>query len=359
MLHTPPTSSIEGSAFLSEQVLSEIEGHRSEAIRAIFFLYLVALSAMIVYAIVDARMNDAAFLGGAVLLSLLFRPLLFRFSDRKTVHLGFATAIAVILLWVTATGGIGNTGYLWIMLFPSFSMFLLGIRRGFAMSIALMMLVGVVFVLIGRGFFTAQYSPEVMLRAGALYLLLTALTLVYERTRSKTDRSIRRLSEKLSYRASTDHLTGLLNRASFEQIVRSIDAPFSVIMMDVDKFKAINDEHGHLRGDEVLLHLANHLRHELRRNDIVARWGGEEFVIVLPGSDSLGAPCVAEQLRLRLESADFAIPVTASFGVAHTDEADSVEQCIALADRRLYAAKDGGRNRVVGPTSLSGCFERE
>lgn len=166
----------------------------------------------------------------------------------------------------------------------------------------------------------------------------------------------RKLLEKA---ASTDLLTGLSNRREFAEkfdievsrFKRSGEA-FSIILCDIDHFKIFNDTYGHDCGDFVLETVADIFRESLRKQDIIGRWGGEEFVMLLPDTGIDGAAVSAEKIRSTLEariltygSANFS--VTMSFGVSLYDSTMSMEDCVKLADNRLYHAKEHGRNRVV------------
>lgn len=167
------------------------------------------------------------------------------------------------------------------------------------------------------------------------------------------------LVEESRLMATTDALTGLVNRRAFSdwasrelrRTQRYQDA-LSLILLDVDHFKHINDRFGHAAGDLVLSSVARLLMSGIRNCDVVARWGGEEFVLALPSTPMSGAREVAERARRCLESANIVtdqgqqIPVTASFGVAQLDAQESLEQVIDRADRAMYAAKSAGRNRV-------------
>jgi len=158
-------------------------------------------------------------------------------------------------------------------------------------------------------------------------------------------------------RAATDALTGLPNRRAVDdtllrmlaQAGRSFN-PLSVILLDLDHFKQINDTHGHDRGDEVLAAFGARLREVLRDSDFAGRSGGEEFVLFLPGTDRTGAVRLAEKVRevmrgLRVSGVDR--DVTASFGVAcFPDDAVDAQALMRSADRALYAAKRGGRDRI-------------
>ncbi len=168
------------------------------------------------------------------------------------------------------------------------------------------------------------------------------------------------LVEESRWMATTDALTGLLNRRAFlESTSREIartrryNDKLSVILLDVDHFKHINDRRGHASGDIVLTEIGSLLNKAVRTCDIVARWGGEEFVLVLPSTALDGAEQVAERIREILETSKIKdangdhIPVTASFGVASYEGNETLEQVVDRADRAMYLAKSGGRNRVV------------
>lgn len=167
-------------------------------------------------------------------------------------------------------------------------------------------------------------------------------------TRMKAEQELQRL-------ATTDHLTGAWNRNHLTEALsteiersRRYDSPVSMVIVDVDHFKAINDDHGHLAGDAVLIELTRRVRANLRSVDVFARLGGEEFVAVLPDCGLAEAEVVAEKLRALVADEPFptAGAVTASFGVAQLDSAETSDDWLRRADHALYAAKRGGRNRV-------------
>jgi diguanylate cyclase (GGDEF)-like protein len=165
------------------------------------------------------------------------------------------------------------------------------------------------------------------------------------------------LFAQMQQQALTDALTGCYNRRSFElqlerdlRLATRLGQPLSLIMLDFDNFKNINDEAGHEAGDSALCMLADSLRAELRSVDTAARYGGDEFVIILPQADTEGAMLVAERLRARVE--EMQVPgfgkVTSSFGVAtFPNHASSRDTLVVAADRALYRSKNAGRNRVT------------
>ena len=171
-----------------------------------------------------------------------------------------------------------------------------------------------------------------------------------------------RAREALRDQAMHDALTRVLNRAGIlEFLDKELDrsrrdlAPIAVILTDLDHFKRVNDNHGHLAGDEVLRQVSAQLRAEVRSYDAVGRYGGEEFLMVLPGCDAVIASRRAESLRVAVAgnpvaiSENFKVPVSLSLGVATTAELGIVdaETLLRQADEALYRAKGTGRNRVV------------
>lgn len=167
----------------------------------------------------------------------------------------------------------------------------------------------------------------------------------------------RQLLREKEHLAGTDQLTGLNNRRRFKEFLdqelarrRRHPAPLSLLLLDIDHFKQVNDTHGHEVGDLVLKELAKLLLHNVRRSDTPARWGGEEFLVLLPATDAEAAVKLAEKLRLSVEKHDFPKVgrVTASFGVASLqDDEDDESNLLRRVDQALYQAKNEGRNRVV------------
>jgi diguanylate cyclase (GGDEF)-like protein len=162
------------------------------------------------------------------------------------------------------------------------------------------------------------------------------------------------LLERMQQMAVTDGLTQLANRRSFDrslerelQRAARTDGRLSVVLLDIDHFKALNDTHGHLVGDNVLRQIASALAECGREYDTVARYGGEEFAAVLPGCSSALALQVAERLRRAVQECGAEVPVTASCGVAtYPYDGADVDSLLGAADRALYSAKRAGRNRV-------------
>ena len=155
--------------------------------------------------------------------------------------------------------------------------------------------------------------------------------------------------------AAEDSLTRLYNRRKINELIQHeierserYKKGFSVIIMDIDYFKRVNDRHGHLAGDELLKVFAQILLDTIRHTDEVGRWGGEEFVVLCPETNMDGACLLADKIRQKIEDSTFNDygKQTASFGIACYQEGDTIDSIISHADEALYIAKNAGRNRV-------------
>ena len=176
-----------------------------------------------------------------------------------------------------------------------------------------------------------------------------------------------RLHELVERQALVDGLTGLANRRAAEEALavelaraERLGGPVALVFADLDGFKDVNDEHGHPAGDEVLREFAQVLLDSVRDIDLAARWGGEEFAVILPGTDAEGAESLAERVRLLLSgrviltAGAAPISLTASLGVAVAPPAESVDELVRAADSALYEAKRAGKDRVaVAPANAS------
>jgi len=179
-------------------------------------------------------------------------------------------------------------------------------------------------------------------------------------TRLRVAERILELHEALRTEATRDRLTALLNRGAILDFLQQVlerrareGGDVGVILIDLDHFKLVNDQHGHLTGDVVLREAARRMQSALRPYDRIGRYGGEEFIIVSPQTDGSNSAMIAERVRSQLSASTLSTPsgelaVTASFGVAHAAQFanPTPEQLIAHADDALYEAKRGGRNQV-------------
>ena len=191
----------------------------------------------------------------------------------------------------------------------------------------------------------------VIAMAHGMYVLLLLAVVRLRAGQARAEESAR----LLHLVATTDTLTGLPNRRALNAALQSGIAsarqsgqPLAVALIDIDHFKAINDTHGHAAGDDVLRQIGQVMQAELRRTDGVGRWGGEEFLLCLPGTSISAAADLAERLRLAVQLHEFphGQPVTVSIGLAQLLGEDDLEQLLQRTDRALYRAKAQGRNRT-------------
>lgn len=235
--------------------------------------------------------------------------------------------------------------------------------------------ISVVVSLLSRGVLGARVDTS---RAGVLRPLSEGINtmatglasneaMLRERVAQATE-ELRQQKELAEHKARTDPLTGVPNRRAFTELARveieralRFGQPLALIAIDLDHFKSVNDGHGHAVGDAVLVDFAIQAQAQLRIIDQLARIGGEEFVVVLPGTDAKGAQQVAERIRRLLEQRALPIPggtlrYTSSFGVAEFEpQHPGLDRWLARADAALYAAKGNGRNRVeLAPVDPAG-----
>jgi diguanylate cyclase (GGDEF)-like protein len=202
---------------------------------------------------------------------------------------------------------------------------------------------------------TAQSSEQAQWAAGVAAVRLdTAQAQARASALERSNETLTRDSEDLRRQALEDPLTGLPNRRQLDRLLATDLRSCALVLLDIDHFKRVNDGYSHLVGDAVLRVVAQLLRGSCRQGDTALRFGGEEFALVLSETSAGGLLVLAERARATIEDRDWAalapgLRVTASFGAALGREAASSIELLALADRRLLAAKANGRNQVIGP----------
>jgi diguanylate cyclase (GGDEF)-like protein len=214
----------------------------------------------------------------------------------------------------------------------------------------------------GVDFITKPFQVEEVLARVRTHLTIRtqqqALSVQNEELLKKNAR-ITEQAKKLELLATRDFLTGLSNRRNFleragqeEKRFKRTTKPFALILLDIDHFKRVNDTCGHACGDKVLTDVSRCLEKALRAQDILARWGGEEFICLLPETGVDGARCVAEKIRFAVENlghhcCDVDLSITVTLGLCVYDGSCSLEECIRRTDDALYNGKNSGRNQVV------------
>jgi len=271
-------------------------------------------------------------------------------------NVSFSSGFLIVLLNLSAIyaiifGGIDNTGFLMAFLLPPILVFLRGSKTG---GILLLIMTGLaigIFFFIDPKLVLPQYTVPMKVVFIACFVALSMFSFIHELSREHVEK-------KLEDAASHDPLTGLLNRREMGRILRSeslrtqrYKRPFSLILCDIDDFKKINDTYGHKFGDTVLKMIADAFRDGTRTQEHIARWGGEEFLILLPETPIDGTMIVAERLRDSIENEKIIfgkeeIGVTMSFGVGEFNPSFSIEENLDNIDKKLYEAKRAGKNCV-------------
>ncbi|WP_417666177.1 GGDEF domain-containing protein [Pseudidiomarina sp.] len=247
-----------------------------------------------------------------------------------------------------------NYSFIWLSLIPTISFFLLGIRRGLYIS-ACSLTAAIVFIVV----FSPDWPsyelnmPSYFNIALSLFALLT-ISRHYEKSRTEAFAFLAKRNQELEILAVTDPLTQLFNRSHLDamleiEIRRAKRDSFdlSVLIIDADQFKTLNDSYGHLVGDEVLVELSGLLQNSTRATDVLGRWGGEEFLIIAPKTDQDGAVELAEKIRVAVGRHRFThddLHLTLSIGSATLSPNDTPVSIIQRADEGLYQAKHDGRN---------------
>ncbi|MBF0471081.1 MAG: diguanylate cyclase [Gammaproteobacteria bacterium] len=259
-------------------------------------------------------------------------------------------------LVIFVTGGIGSTGYLWILFIPLFTMLILDQQEA-APALALFVVALTTAVILGLlELYPMKYDVVTLRQSLIVFALFLFLNWQNERLKVRVRDELQRKNELLEISNRTDSLTQVANRAALNEAVahkfheaKRYGREVSLILMDLDHFKAVNDSFGHLTGDRVLIQAANILQRSVRATDLVGRWGGEEFMVVMVNTTLEQAQHLAEKLRATLAESEFPqeITLTASFGVTQLNKSETTEAWVNLTDNLLYRAKEQGRNCQV------------
>lgn len=260
-------------------------------------------------------------------------------------------------------------GLIWTIFFPIFVITLMGHKKGLLVTFLFyILLFSMAYSGIGS-WDNGTWNLRSFLRFSIASMVLTYVVYVYEAALHRSNTELARTRDKeakyleeLQRLSATDSLTALHNRRKMDELLREhfnhakrYQIPFSLMMFDIDDFKLINDRYGHSTGDEVLVIIADVLRKSLRSTDYCARWGGEEFMVLLPRTTLEQAVEIAEKLRQEIENRSYPhhLHVSCSFGVAQYDDESGEETLVEHADNALYAAKRSGKNCVRSDISPS------
>ncbi|MFC6440214.1 GGDEF domain-containing protein [Bowmanella sp. JS7-9] len=325
-----------------------------------YFISYVGGSFMLLFAINDFSSHNWP------LLTMLFAGAILAFANaglsniyqHKPIFYYIAAVLdSLIVLGLTYSGGHQNTGLYWIFPLILIQVFIVGYKIGIvfvALTVA-----GMLYLIAHQADIPASYPPEHLSRFFAAFtaFIFTAFIGEYFWQRSHHELTKDNL-EKLR-QANTDPLTRLPNRRFLDSVYleRAMENPvdyfpLSAVVVDADHFKAINDQFGHDVGDNVLIYLTELMKNNIRQSDLVARTGGEEFLILYPKTSLSTAVKLAENIRQEIankpfKQGDISLPLSASFGVATALTDTNINAALKLADENLYLAKQRGRNQVV------------
>ena len=253
-------------------------------------------------------------------------------------------------------GGIENTALYWTFPFPLILYVLLGRRLGLWLNIVMFLLLTL--LLSQPDIMLAQYSTAESLRCLASLFVVNVISYINEHYREKSHSIMAELNINKEQQANTDALTQLPNRRFVDSVflpacqINTINSfPMVIVMADVDHFKRINDSYGHDCGDVVLKELAQTIEQSIRSSDIVARVGGEEFLLLFSNSSYGAGKQIAEKIRLTVADMQITherkqIALTMSFGLAIANSYTEIENKLREADKQLYKAKNSGRNCI-------------
>jgi diguanylate cyclase (GGDEF)-like protein len=285
------------------------------------------------------------------------------YAYKKNNNVKLSSAIVlyslyILMFYLIFTGGVENTGPLWVFIVAPVSVFIQGLKRGL-IDITIFVITSMTIMLIPMDIIAhAAYSTEFKLRLLYSFLTVTFLSALYEYSREQSYKQALALSEKYQRLAHLDPLTQLSNRRDALFILKREQArisrskePLSIILCDVDYFKKINDQYGHNAGDTVLIELAELFTKNMREQDFIARWGGEEFLFILPQTEAKSANIFAEKIQEILQNhlvnhENEKISVKVSMGIEQFKDNQTIDEAINNADKYLYQAKNAGRNQI-------------
>ena len=264
----------------------------------------------------------------------------------------------VLMFYLVFNGGVNSTGPLWIYIVPAVAFFFKGLKGGIWNIVIFISITSFLLFFKGGALLNSHYTFEFKTRLVLSFITVSFLYSLYERARLQSYRKLEKMNEKYEELANTDQLTELPNRRGmrerlvieFNRLGRSQSA-FGLIMCDIDYFKKINDQYGHDMGDQVLKSVASVFDKNIRKQDVVSRWGGEEFLFLLPNTGLEDTYKLAEKLRTEVhtrvfESGEEQLSVSVSMGITDVTLTDTIDVGINRADKMLYQAKKKGRNRT-------------
>ncbi len=317
----------------------------------IYSISLIGTSYLFLYSLIHFARKDYSIAAIEVLLVIF--SFINMFFYKKTGNKELSSSIILLAMiiffdYLIINGGLYNTGIYWIYFYPTLAFFLKDKLKGVYWNFFfLLSILGLIF-LQERGFLRLAYPTNILIFSLITYSSIFIILLFIK---SNINYSYHKI-EKL---ATTDSLTGIFNRFQIMKLLemeveraKRYQKVFSIVLFDIDNFKQINDTYGHQKGDEVLKKIAKLFKENLRKTDYFGRFGGEEFIIIVPEATTKEAYLLAEKLRKLLEKSKFDDigSITASFGISQYSPEKSITKLLKEADDALYSAKREGKNKV-------------
>lgn len=339
---------------------TEQDAHRQEIIIAIFMLTgSVVITGLSLWDIVKGSGenwgNQITLVVGLLATASYIVMLI---TAKTSLSVTLVLMVFLHFFWLI-TSEIEITGMLWCLVMLPLFFYLLGHKLGGILVVLLFIFSTIVLLHPKLLALPTSYSADTSYRFLLAYLVLCWISFLVESVRFQTRQHLEEVRDSLRLQARTDELTGLANRRGFRQYLgeteqrrdKSKDS-FAVIIGDLDHFKQINDQYGHEVGDSVLREIAKTLKSLVREEDLIVRWGGEEFLLLLVGTDLDGARVLGEKIRQKIASTLFSteageIAVSMSIGVDAQSVGGDLYATLGSADRAMYEAKHRGRNCLV------------
>ncbi len=271
---------------------------------------------------------------------------------------GFIVIITGLFAFFAVMALEDGSAIIWMFAYPPVIFYISTPRTGIIACAGGLLAAVVLFSPIGDAIFNTPYSTSFRLTMIAVLVFEMGSCYALDQSRRRAKARLLKLAADFEYAATHDALTNLANRREgmdrleieYERYLRNA-RPFSVVLLDIDLFKSVNDEMGHQAGDEVIINVARILKEECRKVDSIARWGGEEYLALLPETDAGEALHTGERFREAIHRNPVSwegreIPLTVSAGVATIHGSESIDRLLQRADEALYRAKRQGRNQV-------------
>lgn len=331
--------------------------HTPEKLRKIFLIKLFGIIGILVtlpFGIWSLSINQTILGQALLLISILLGINYFLISKKENYALAANIIVYIFLilfLYLVYSGGVENTGPLWIYAFPTIALFLHGLKRGLIDISLFVILLSIILLAFNNEYVMAQYQDEYKLRLLISFLLVTFLSSLYEYSNTKSFMELRILTQRLINVAKQDQLTELANRRGIHETMEHLyqdakekNEPLCVMLCDIDFLHDINDAYGHDIGDYVIKEVASEIQNSTKNSQTVARWSGEEFLILLPQVTLDDAHKYAKSLQKRIENLNIAcgqseIQVTLSIGISDISKVNSIYSAVRYADNQMYKIK--------------------